>query len=134
MIAEWVLEGWEKVSAKTIVRSFVSSGLTKPSDYSVEDQKRFGLDAMKIDANIRDVLQDDYSEAEVSAILASNAEFQQDLNQHAQLLNPEISLDEEDVYNFQPASGAANLDSVIGEEEDFLNSILQYVDENGNML
>ena len=29
---------------------------------------------MKIDANIRDVLQDDYSEAEVSAILASNAD------------------------------------------------------------
>ena len=75
MIVEWVLEGWEKVSAKTIVRSFVSSGLTKPLDYSAEDQKTFGLDAMKIDANIRDVLQEDYIEAEVSAILASNAEF-----------------------------------------------------------
>ena len=133
MIAQWVLEGWEGVTAKTIVRSFVSSGLKKVADYSAEDREKFGLDVMKVNGTIQDVLNEDCSETEVSAILSSNAQFQQELDQHNQFLNPS-ALEEEDAYNSLPASGAANLESVIAEEEEFMNAILQYVDEDGNIL
>jgi curved DNA-binding protein CbpA len=69
LLAQWITEAWDSIKPDTIIRSFISAGITEPEDYSWEEREKYKLDAVHVDCAVREILLSSTSEETVDELL-----------------------------------------------------------------